>query len=308
MELLVFGAGALGSLLGGLLAREHDVTLVGREPHVSRVESDGLRIAGEIEAHVRPAATTDATGARSELALVTTKARDLDAARDALATGDHRIVLPLSNGLPEDGLRETLGDRVLGGTTTYGARLVEPGHVRCTGVGAVHVGEVGEGADDITTETEGEPSARAERVAAAFRAAGIDCTADGRMDRRRWEKLAVNAGINPVTALIRVENSALADGPAAAVAERAARETARVARAVGVEVSEERAARRTREVVETTAANHSSMLSDVERGRPTEVAAINGTVVERGEAVGVETPTNRTLFELVCAWEARHVE
>lgn len=299
----MFGAGALGSLVGGLLARAHDVTLVGREPHVSRVRSDGLRVSGAVETRVEPAAQTEATHA-SDLALVTVKTRDVPAARDALTAGDHTVVCPLSNGLPEATLRESLGDRVLGGTATYGARLIEPGHVRCTGVGEIHVGEVGNGASD--SDADEDPSERAERVARAFRAAGLDCTADARMDRRRWEKLAVNAGINAVTALARVENGALADGSAAAVAERAARETARAADAVGVELSEDRAVTRLREVVGATAANRSSMLSDVDREQPTEVAAINGAVVARGDRVGVATPTNRTLFELVRAWEETH--
>ena len=59
MEVLVHGAGALGSLVGGLLARAHDVTLVGRNPHVRQVREDGLRIEGAVEARVRPRAVTD---------------------------------------------------------------------------------------------------------------------------------------------------------------------------------------------------------------------------------------------------------
>lgn len=292
MKIVVFGAGALGSLVGGLLAREHDVTLVGRDPHVAAIRDDGLRVTGEVEASVEPHATTDGTDLDADLALVTVKAGDTATAAATLSTGEIDLVCSLSNGLTEETLRAELGDRVLAGTATYGAELSEPGVVRCTGIGEIHVGEVG-----------GGESSRAERVAAAFRAAGLDCTVDAAMPRRRWEKLAVNAGINAVTALARVENGALADGPAAAVAERAARETARVARAEGVELSGDAAAAAVVEVVAATAANRSSMLQDVSAGEATEVDAINGAVVERGERVGVETPTNRTLAELLRAWE-----
>jgi 2-dehydropantoate 2-reductase len=298
MKIVVFGAGALGSLVGGVLAREHDVTLVGRDPHVEQVVADGLRVTGEIEASVEPHATTDGTDLDADLALVTVKAEDTATAAATLSTGNVDLVCSLSNGLTEETLRAELGDRVLAGTATYGAELPEPGVVRCTGIGEIHVGEIEGG------ESGDGGSSRAERVAAAFRAAGLDCTADPAMPRRRWRKLAVNAGINAVTALARVENGALADGPAAAVAERAARETARVARAEDVELSEEAAAEAVAEVVEATAANRSSMLQDVLAGERTEVDAINGAVVERGERVGVETPTNRTLAELLRVWES----
>ncbi len=231
MDIVVFGAGALGSLVGGLLAREHHVTLVARDPHARRVAGEGLRVVGELDAHTQPRATTDPTPAdlTCDLALVTVKAYDAEAAGSALAAGDPEVVCSLSNGLTEETLAEALGDRVLAGSATYGAELVGPGEVRCTGAGRIHVGEFAGTRRD--SDESDAASDRAERVAAAFREAGLDCTADPAMPRRRWEKLAVNAGINAVTALARVPNGALADGPGRAVAHRAARETARVARA-----------------------------------------------------------------------------
>jgi 2-dehydropantoate 2-reductase len=177
--------------------------------------------------------------------------------------------------------------------------LSAPGVVRCTGVGDLHVGEL----TDRAT-----PSDRARRVAAACRAAGLSCTAEPAMATRRWRKLAVNAGINAVTGLARVRNVAVTDGPARAVAARAARETARVARAEGVDLADETATAAVREVATATADNRSSTLQDVRAGRPTEVDAINGAVVARGEQAGVDTPTNRTLWQLLSAWEAGNTE
>ncbi|QLG28411.1 ketopantoate reductase family protein [Halorarum halophilum] len=293
MDIVVFGAGALGSLVGGALAGKHAVTLVGRDPHVARIREDGLRISGELDALVHPEATTDPAGLVADLALVTVKAYDTAEAAEALADGDVDLVCSLQNGLTEGTLRERLGDRVLAGTATYGAELVDPGHVRCTGLGRIHVGELDDGGSD-----------RAERVAAAFRAAELDCEADPAMARRRWEKLAVNAGINAVTALAGVENGALAGPPGARTAERAARETARVARAEGVDLTDDDAVTALRDVVDETAANRSSMYQDVRAGRRTEVEAINGAVVDLGRANAVATPTNGTLAELVRTWEA----
>jgi len=308
MDIVVFGAGALGSLVGGTLAREHHVTLVARDPHARRIAGQGLRVVGELDAHTRPRATTVPTheDLTCDLVLVTVKAYDTEAAARTLATGDPEVVCSLSNGLCEETLAEHLGDRVLAGSATYGAELVGPGEVRCTGVGRIHVGEFadgrldGDGADGA--------SHRAERVAAAFREAGLDCTADPEMSRRRWEKLAVNAGINAVTALARVPNGALADAPGRAVAHRAARETARVARSEGVELADGEAVAAVDTVVRETAANRSSMRQDVKSESRTEVDAINGAVVERGAAAGIDTPTNRTMADLLRTWEGERIE
>ena len=299
-RVLVFGAGSLGSLLGGMLARAHDVTLVGREPHVTTVSERGLRIEGELTATVHPRAATTVPDERFDLALVTVKAGDTPVAAEALAAvaagtadesdGGLGAVWSLQNGLGnEERLAAALSCPVLAGTCTYGARLVDPGVVECTGVGEVTVGL-----------TEGGESTLAESVGAATASAGIEATVAADMPRRLWEKLAVNAGINAVTALARVDNGALVDGPANGPSRAAARETARVARAAGVDLDPAACAERVTEVAATTAANVSSMRADLQRERPTEVDAINGAVVERADD---PVPVNETLAALVRAWE-----
>ncbi len=296
MEIAVLGAGSIGSLLGGLLAREHRVTLVGREPHVSRVAASGLTVTGAVECTVHPDARTGTAGLAADVVLVTTNAHDVaDAAAD-LARGDVSVdtVVPLSNGV---GHATSLADRlptatVLAGTTTYGAVLDRPGHVTCTGVGEVTVGA-----------RDGGPSRAAERVVTAMRAAGVEATAVEDAPRQAWTKLAVNAGINATTALARVENGRLADDPGRSVAREAARECARVARAEGVELSDDAAVAALEAVVAATADNRSSMRQDVEAGRRTEIGAINGAVVDRARTHGIEVPTNRTLTGLVRLWE-----
>lgn len=293
MNILVYGAGSLGSLVGGLLARAHDVTLVGRDPHMRHVRADGLRVEGSVEAHTHPRALTDGTGQRADLAIVTTKAYDTDAAARALATGEYEAVLSLQNGLTEERLVAGLDSLVLSGTATYGARLREPGRVECTGEGEIVLGTL-----------TGEPSRHANRAADAFTEAGLHATSVTDMPRRRWEKLAVNVGINAPTALADVDNGALLDGPAADVAETAAREAAKVARSEGVDLPDDAAVAALERVATATAANHSSMRQDVEAGRRTEVDAIYGTVVERAVTAGVDVPTCRTLAGLVRAWEA----
>ncbi|WP_276260242.1 ketopantoate reductase family protein [Haloglomus litoreum] len=296
MEFLVVGAGSLGSLLGGLLAREHEVTLVGRDPHVAAVRESGLTVEGAVETLVHPDARTEPPAGRFDCALVTTKAFDTAAAaRDLADTGTTLdAALSLSNGLGNEAtLADALGDcAVLAGTCTYGATTPAPGVVRCTGVGEVVLGA-----------RAGGPSTTADRVGTAFTEAGIETTVAADMPRRLWEKLAVNAGINAPTALARVENGALLDGPGNAVGRRAAREVARIARAEGVDLSEAAATDAVERVAAATAANTSSMQQDVLAERRTEVDAILGTALERADTHGLTGPTLRTLAELLRAWE-----
>ena len=297
MDVVVFGAGSLGSLLGGILAREHDVTLVGRDPHVSAVRDSGLRVEGAFEGTTTPDATTDGEGLSGDVALVTVKAFDTAEAAAALATGDFDAVCSLQNGMGnEETLAEHLDCEILAGTATCGAILQSPGVVECTGRGELVVGAA-----------DGGESSTADSLAAAFDTVGFDCEAVADMPRRLWTKLAVNAGINAVTALARVENGALLSGDANDLARAAARETARVARARDVRLSNREALARVEAVAEGTAANTSSMRQDVEAGRRTEVDAINGYVVdaatEARRELDLDVPTNRVLTGLLRAWE-----
>jgi len=289
VRVCVVGAGSLGSLLAGVLASAADVTLVGRPADVEAIEADGLRVTGSVERHVHPDVSTEPP-ATADLAVVAVKAFDTEAVARQLADSDLDGVLSLQNGLGnEEALAAHLDCEVLAGTCTYGARRREPGHVECTGVGEVALGA-----------REGGESPLADRVGAVFTDAGFETTVADDMPRRLWTKLAVNAGINPPTALARVDNGALVDGPASETAREAARETARVARSDGVDLSDAAAVRAVEDVASATAENVSSMRQDVEAGRRTEVDAIGGAILKRADE---PVPTVETLTRLVRAWE-----
>lgn len=296
MDIVVFGAGSLGSLVGGLLARDHEVTLVARAAHAEAVRESGLRIEGIGDTHpdrVFPATTTDGTDLEADLAIVAVKSFDTAMAAEQLATGSFDAVCSLQNGMGNEAtLAAALEAPVLAGTATYGAILREPGVVDCTGVGEVVLGA-----------RDGGPSDTADRIGEAFAAAGLETTVAEDMPRRLWEKLAVNAGINPVTALTATENGVILAEPATDLARNAAREAARVARACDVSLSDRDALAALEEVAEATAANTSSMCQDVLADRRTEIDAINGYVVDRAADHALEVPTNRTLTALVRTWE-----
>lgn len=292
-EVQVFGAGSLGTLVGALLSHAGlDVHLVGRE-RVGEAFGDGVHVEGEEDFVARPSLSTGPRPA--EVTLVTVKSYDTPDAAEALAptVSADDVVVSLQNGMGnEETLDDALDATVLGGTTTYGASLrleKEPPRVEYTGEGGVVVG-------DHT----GGPSRAAETVAETL--APLKARATDEMDAALWEKLAVNCGINPTTALTRLRNGEAAER-ASEVMRAAARETAKVGRANAVDIDADEAEERALEVARATAENESSTLQDVRAGRRTEIDALNGYVVE--EAEKTPTPTNRTLATLVRATEPR---
>lgn len=286
------GAGALGSLLGGLLAGEHDVLLVGRDPHVATVAEEGLVLEGATEVTVHPRATTAAPEEAQDLVLVTVKAFDTaQAARDLVPLlGQGTRVLTLQNGLGNlPALAETVApERLLGGTTSHGATYVEPGRIRHAGVG-----------DTVVGSWRG-PRKDAERVADAFGEAGIDVEVTGRVTEAIWRKVLVNAAINPLTALARVPNGELLeDAGLHACLRQLAEEGAAVARAVGLAIDDEEAVAAAERVADQTAENRSSMLQDVEQGHRTEVEQINGALVHYGSEHHIATWMNEVVVRLL---------
>ena len=226
--------------------------------------------------------------------MVTVKAYDTAEAAAALATGAYGAALSLQNGMGNEAtLAGALGCPVLAGTTSHGAVLAEPGAVEWTGRGEVAVGA-------WTEDAEGHVDA----VVDAFAAAGLNPRAVADARSELWLKLAVNTAINPVTALARVPNGALRDGPAGELGAAAARETARTARADGTAIDGTAAVDRVRSVAEATSDNRSSMLEDVTARRRTEIDQLNGYVVDRAAEQDHDVPVNRALTGLVRAWEA----
>lgn len=308
MRIAVLGAGAMGSLFGGLLAAAgEDVTLVTRNAeHVAAINERGLRIVDAVsedpsdggtdasdERIVSVPATTDPTTVGTvDVVLVFVKSyATAEAMADAGSLlGPETDVLTLQNGL---GNAEAITDfvslrRVLVGVTTHGAMRPAPGLVAHTGRGDTALGRWRGAVDDRTTA-----------VATRLTAAGIPADVVDDPERLVWEKVIVNVGINAPTALARVENGALARTAAGQHLLRTAVNEARaVARARGHDVRAD-AVEYAIDVAERTASNRSSMRVDLESGRRTEIEALYGAVLDRAETAGIDVPVVRTLAELV---------
>src|SRR5256885_9694204 len=137
VEILVFGAGAMGSFIGGLLSRRHKVVLVGRSEHVDAVRAHGLRITGKTSVVAKPeASTTVPQNARPDWVFVTTKAYDTANAMLALQRlADRSTFVTLQNGLGNAETIAKVARRVVAGTTSIGVTFVGPGEIRHAGVG-----------------------------------------------------------------------------------------------------------------------------------------------------------------------------
>jgi 2-dehydropantoate 2-reductase len=302
MELLIIGAGAMGGLFASLLAPHAAVTLLTTNPeHAAVIGAQGLTLVdldgATRRVPVRVLTDPQDYGRRADLILLCTKTRATAVvaatARDLLAADG--MVLTLQNGLGNlEQLVAAVGvQRAAAGVTSQAATLLGPGWVRHAGRGPTVLGI---------------PPGREEAIAAVaglFNRAGLETSISDDVDSLLWSKLIVNVGINALTALLRVPNGVLAQTPECdLLMARAVAEAVAVARALGIGLDCERQLERVREVCLRTADNRASMLQDILRGRPTEIDAINGAVVERGRQAGVDTPVNLLLTQLVHALEA----
>jgi 2-dehydropantoate 2-reductase len=304
---LVAGAGAIGAVFGGLLARAHDVVYLGRPDFVDAARADGLRIDGLFGDHRtrKAVACGDASALRGEFptVLLTVKSYDTETMVRAIAPrlGPDGVLVCLQNGLGNvERAAAILGDRrVLGARVIFGAERVGVAHVRVT----VNAAPVLVGSPDPGDATR---QAIAADCAARFAAAGIPSEPTTNLLGELWAKVFYNAALNPLGALLGVPYGHLAaDADARAIMDCVIDEAFAVARAAAVRLPwPDAEAYRTLfydTLVPATAAHRSSMLQDLERGRPTEIDAINGYVVARGAELGVDVPANTMLTHLIRA-------
>ena len=289
----IIGSGALASLFAARLADHADVVVIGSwklqlaalRRGLTLIHLDGRQSQHKIEATADPAAVGPVDVA---LFLVKSYQTPQAVARAQAALSTNGVAVTLQNGVGNlEQLQAALGQRATLGVTSLGATLERPGVVRHAGEGPIHLARPAVAKD--------HPAQAAFReLISALRAAGFKVHLTADVVGLVWGKLAVNAGINPLTALLGVPNGFLAEHRACRrLMEEAASEVGAVAAAQGIALPYGDPAAAALEVARRTATNHSSMLQDRRQGRPTEIDAICGAVVASGERHGVPTPVNR---------------
>jgi 2-dehydropantoate 2-reductase len=299
MKICMLGSGALGSALGGVLTEgANDVWLVDAwTEHVDAMSRKGLTLRdGGVDRTVKVKARTAADGiGQVDLVVVLVKSyHTREAIEKARAiVGAETVVMSLQNGLGhEEILAEVVGrERVLAGKTYAGGVLLAPGHVIAGTKGKyTYIGEL-----------DGRITKRAQRIAETFTRAGLATEVSANIMGTMWDKLLINVATGALSGITRLPYGELYGVPEvrdcalAAVSEGIA-----VAKALGVKLTSDKP-----EDAWTLAAEglprefKTSMLQSIEKGAPTEIDFINGSVVRYGERAKVATPVNRALVACI---------
>ena len=305
MKIVVVGSGSIGSLYGAFLSTidENEVILVGRNPHVSAIRTKGLLIQGimgERKFHLN--AVEDASEIdEADLILLTTKTYDTI---PAIKTAKHLIdkgayVMLIQNGLgTEQQVAEELNTtRVLRATTCMGAIRVRPGVVEKTGCGLTELGS-----------RYPENYAYVLEMTEMLRKCGFDVRASDNIEGVVWTKTLVNCGINPVGALTGFKNGEVyKNQELRGLVIRLVEEAVEIVNALGIELTTEDPVRYALGTAKATGDNINSMLQDILAGKKTEIDSITGEIIRLGKELGIETPSNESVYALIKAIEAKYL-
>jgi 2-dehydropantoate 2-reductase len=311
MKIVIAGAGAIGGYIGARLARAGaDVTLFARGAHLQAMQDRGLRVQGaeeSFEARPRVTGSLESIG-HSDVVFLGVKAHSLPELAPRLRPlfGPDTIVVSTQNGVPWwyfqnhggelDGLSLERVDsgrviataidphRVIGSIAYFSTEIAEPGVIRHNEGNRISFGE-----------PDGSRSERIQRITQALIGAGFRCPVTTKIRQEIWVKLLGNVAFNPISALTGATLVDMATHPEVSRLVRdVMRETEAVAGKLGIELPisiEQRIAGAAK-----VGAHKTSMLQDVEAGRPMELEAVVGAVIELGERLAIAMPATRAIY------------
>lgn len=311
MKFLVAGAGAIGAYIGARMANAgFDVTLFARGPHLRAMQEHGVQVKspeGDFVARPAIAGSLDEVGPM-DVVLLGVKAHGLPQLAPQLkpVIGPDTTVVSTQNGIPWwyfqgfggewEGLRLERVDpggvisaaiparQVVGSIVYFSTEIPSPGVIQ-------HI----EGNRISLGEPDGSRSDRCRRIAEALIASGLRCPATTRLRHEIWVKVLGNASLNPVSALTRATLVQMVRDPGvSSVIRSIMEEVEAVSRKLGMELPvsiDQRMAG-----AEKVGEHKTSMLQDLEAGRPMELEALVGAVVELGERVGLPMTCTRTVY------------
>ncbi len=305
MQFLVYGAGAVGSVLGGMLSlHHHDVCLIGRNEHVDAISSGGLRLkstTAEYQAHPRAYTTLSPENtAGIECVVLSVKTQDIPGAIDTLASavGPETPMVCIQNGVGAEHAVTTRFSRVYGGVVRMTCSMVQPGHVSFQTGGRVIVGRYPRGSD-----------AFARTLADMIGASGFDVAVTKDLMADRWLKVAVNvqsafhAIIDPRdhdTNEFHALKAAIIDETRRVLKKAKVRARSCDGRDPSLdEMIEELKRPHTRRTEHGVKLRNSVWQDLYLKRRSMEAEHVHGPVITLGEEHGVPTPYNRAALELV---------
>jgi len=284
-NIIILGAGAIGSYLGAMLSRNNYVTLVGRKPHVDAINRQGLRVTGTLNGifQVKAVSQLENISPRS-LIIITTKAHNLEetvmSTRDIYQ--DDTSILLIQNGYGNEDIVKGLTDaEIIRGLISTGVEYIEPGSIDVKYTGEIFLPDTQEGGT----------------ITDLFNASGISVRVSENMERDIWRKLIMNCVINPLTTILGVPNNEIAVDSLKQLRDGIVNECIQVATKKGVFIDSQIADEITEAAVKYT--NLSSMYQDILKGNKTEIDFLNGKISEMGREHGVPTPINDTITALI---------
>ncbi len=314
MKICIFGAGAIGGYMGVKLAETGaDVSLVARGPHLAAMQANGLTLIEEGERKTVSVTASDdaATLGVQDYVIVTLKAHSVPSVVPKIAPliGPETTIVSGVNGVPwwyfhkiggplegtrlasvDPGNAQWDGfgpDRVLGCVVYPAAEVIEPGIIK-------HI----EGNRFSLGEPDGSKSDRVIRLSQALTAAGLKAPVRPRLRDEIWVKLWGNLSFNPISALTHATLDVLCTDPGTrAVVRSMMQEAQAVAEALGVKFPID--VERRIDGGAAVGAHRTSMLQDLDAGRPMEIDALLGSVQELGHVTGKTTPTIDTVLALI---------
>lgn len=289
LRFAVVGAGSVGCYFGGMLARAGlPVVLIGRAGHVDAMHAQGLRLETQtFDETVRVEASTDpAAVAGADVVLFCVKSTDSAATARQIApfVGQHAVVLCLQNGVENaEIVRREVVQQVIPSVVYVATEMAGPGHLKHHGRGELVIGE----------------SDASAGIVVAFTQAGVPVQISDNVIGALWAKLIVNCAYNAMSAIAQQPYGKLVEVDGVpALMQAVVDECLRVAAADGISVPGD-AHDAVRRIAHTMAGQYSSTAQDVARGKPNEIDYLNGYVLRRGQAHGLPTPINQTLWTLV---------
>lgn len=287
MNIIILGAGAIGSLYGAKLSELNNVTLIARQQHVNRINKNGLKITGlENKTYKLKAATKINKIEDKTLILLATKVYDSKEAINSIKNLVRKdtIILCLQNGLySEDIAKKIVGKKclVLRAITNFAAAFLKPGVVQY----------------NSCSHTAIEKSQRSKGIADNFKKCGLNGHVSENIKADVWKKLILNCVLNPVTAILRIENRGIADKRLNTLKKLITDECLDVAKRDRVTFNFDFV-----KMIDSAlkgSRNLSSMQQDLIKGKHTEIDYLNGAVVELGKKYGIKCPVNESLVSII---------
>lgn len=298
MRIAVMGTGGVGGYFGARLAQAgHEVAFVARGRQLEALRAHGLRVEsprGDVRLANVEVTSDPAEIGPVDVVLFTVKLWDTRDAAEAIKPllGAETAVVSFQNGVVKDDiLRDALGaEHVIGGVTYIAATIAEPGLIR-------HSGTLQK---LVFGEYDGSLSPRVRQFRDACVDSGIEAEISDRISQAIWEKFVFLVGLSGTTSLARSTIGPIRSHPRArAFLHDVMEEVVQVALAQGVPLPADYADERLAFADQVPADMTSSMHHDLERGNRLEVAWLSGDVVERGARLGVATPSNRAIFDIL---------